>query len=74
MNIITSIFGSAFLVLIGIIGYFLRSRLDKYEEADRRLEGKLERVSEKIDVMVEKVSNLSDRVSRIEGFMLQQRQ
>lgn len=58
----TNILSSAVLVAVAIIGYFMKDKLNGLAETDKRLEGKIDKIDER-------VGSLISRVSRIEGSM-----
>lgn len=58
----TNILSTAILITLGIIGWLVRDKLNGLVDTDKRLEGKVDKVDEK-------VGNLVGRISRIEGSM-----
>lgn len=58
----TNILSTVMLLALGIIGWFMRDKLNGLVETDKRLEGKVDKIDEK-------VVNLVGRISRIEGSM-----
>ncbi len=71
----TNILSTIILLSIGVIGYFLRDKLNSLAGTDKRLEDNLERLEEKlerkIDIVNGKVDDLGRRVARIEGSIKQ---
>jgi hypothetical protein len=67
-----SVLGSGFLILLAVIGRLLEARFRGVEARLGELGVSDKHLGDKIDTVIEKLSNLDDRVSKIEGFILRQ--
>lgn len=61
-NIILIVIGFLVLALIGVIGWFIRSKIADFTKTDERVEGKVDKLDDKISIMDSRVSKIEGRI------------